>query len=43
LSSSSFFQQPVKTPGQAAASDYEMIADADFVLDGPDGESMAAR
>lgn len=38
-----FIGDYLTTPGQAAASDYEMIADAGFVLEGPDGEPIEAR
>ena len=31
----------IDTPGQAAKADFEMIRDAGFVLEGPDGQELA--
>jgi len=36
-----FIGDYLTTPGQAAKADFEMIRDAGFVLEGPDGQELA--
>jgi biotin synthase len=38
-----FIGDYLTTPGQAAKADYEMIRDAGFVLEGPDGEALSVE